>query len=80
MPMVNESSRFTAVKPTLASIGLLRISISNPMGLIDRMLIMSVITWSWIGRMDWMGVTLENRDISLSSFYIMKWKRARCRG
>jgi hypothetical protein len=80
MPMVNELWRFTVVKPTLVSIGLLRISISNLMGLLARMLIMSVTIWLWIGRMDWMDVTLENRDISLSSFYIMKWRRARCRG
>jgi hypothetical protein len=79
MPMERESSRFTVVKPTLVSTGLLRISISNPMGLIDRMLIMFVIIWLWTGRMGWMDVILENRDISLSSFCIMKWRRAKCK-
>jgi hypothetical protein len=78
--MERELSKFTVVKPTLVSIGLLRISISSLMGLIDRMLIMSVTIWLWIGRMGWMDVTPENRDISLSNSCIMKWRRARCRG
>jgi hypothetical protein len=43
------------------------------------MLIMSETIWLWIGRMDWMDVTPENRVISLSSFCIMKWRRAKCR-
>jgi hypothetical protein len=77
MPMGNELSKFIVVKPTLVSIGPLRISISNLMGLIDQMLIMSVITWSWTGRMGWMNVILENLGISLSSFCIMRWRRAR---
>jgi hypothetical protein len=76
--MVKESSKYIVVKPIPVSIGLLKISISNRMGLIDRTLIMFATILLWIGRMGWMGVILENRDINLSSFCIMRWRRAKC--
>jgi hypothetical protein len=79
MPMEKESSKFTVVKPILVSIGHLRISTSSQMALLELMSITFVTIWLWIGRMGWMDVTLENRDISLSSSCITKWRRAKCR-
>lgn len=75
--MVNVSSRFIAVKPIPVSTGHSRISISSRMALVDQKSSMSVIIWLWIGRTGWMDVILGNRDISLSSSCIMRWRRAK---